>query len=243
MKRKATTHRLKRVKKLICQTTSWFGKIATMMFYLNDPTQAFKSFLENSLWGELENVTNFYKMFFTPEKDEEEFSFGDVAMGMIACQEMSMGRDEISMTLLLDENKKLYYSKNNSDRKERCVPLGLDKHQYMFYQAIQYPIKVPVSYFLGALDGATSIDQGMAHFKNVGVAQKQALVMKTGGHLPSLGLLENNRSCNEQEEDCSSLAQNKIQTQIFQSALMGQVITTNLLLQFNKSGELQWKKI
>lgn len=218
--------------------SSWFSKIGQMMLYLNDGVESYRQFLKSIISNDSMDRASFINNFFPdPLKPEEDFSFGDVTMGMIACREMSMSDPKLSLTTIFKDGQ-LVADENNIDRVSQCQPLALqDAYQTATsYKAEKYPIHVPVNYLLGETDGATPLDHGLNHYENVARGPKQLLVMTKGGHLPSLGLLKENRDC----EDCDNLKQNKIQAQIFENLALGLSIEQSLIEEFNNAGELKW---
>lgn len=223
---------------------SWYSKIGNMTLYLNDGVETYRHFLENILSDENLDIKKFIATFFpNPNRPEEEFDYGDVMMGMIACQEMSMANPEMSLTNIFS-NKKLVSDHNNRDRDSLCRPLGLENNSNTPYIASNYLVNIPVTYLLGSDDGATTLDQGLKHSQVVALGSKQVFVMTNGGHLPSLGLLQDNRDCNENDESCDSLKQNKIQVEIFEEAATGEFNISSIsekIDRFNNSGKLEWK--
>ncbi|AUN97932.1 alpha/beta hydrolase [Bacteriovorax stolpii] len=221
---------------------SWFSKVANMMMYLNNGLGSYQSFLEQVLLMDEESFSGFIHSFYgNPEKQEEEFSFGDVTMGMIGCQEMSMADTTLSMVSVF-AGEQLTSNLVNEDQRNFCAPLNISHDQNRIYDAKKYPVSVPVSYLLGETDGATPLYQGLAHFNQVAKGQKQALILLKGGHLPMLDLLKENRLCHD-PEDCQKLSQNRAATQVIERLLSGQMLKQTELEDFNGSGELKWKSL
>lgn len=219
---------------------SWFSKVANMMMYLNNGLKSFNYFLEQVLLMDDESFKNFISNFYSnPDRPEEEFSFGDVTMGMIGCQEMSMADTGLSMISVF-QDEMLVSNQFNDDQKNACVPLKITHQKEKIYTAKKYPIKVPVFYLLGEHDGATPLSQGLAHYEQIAKDKKQALILLQGGHLPMLDLLKNNRACHN-EEDCRALKQYQTAVEIFEQLLLGNTLPPHELKRFNESGELQWK--
>lgn len=219
---------------------SWFSKIGNMMLYLNNGAEAYKTFLQGILSSSDMDLPSFINNFFSdPNKLEENFSYGDVTMGMIACREMSMSNPAMSLTTVFKDGL-LVSDHNNTDRKAMCAPIHLENayQTHAPFKADNYPVKVKVTYLLGETDGATPLEQGLTHFTNVAKGMKSAYVMKNGGHLPSLGLLKDNRDCSG--EECDSLKQNIIQTQIFEKLIRAEEVGNSMIEEFNSAGELKW---
>ncbi len=220
---------------------NWYSKLGGMMLYMNNGMETFKEFLDNTLSMDDETLKSFVGNFYPEEKPEDEFNFGDVTMGMIGCQEISMNDPSVSLTLIF-EGRKLIYDQNNIDREQRCKPLHLENVKTNYYKATNYPVTVPAFYLLGETDGATDLNQGMNHFKNVAKGQKTMLLMKKGGHLPSLGLLKDNYPCDPEKvsDHCDSLKQNVLMTKIFEGIIANKKIEADLVSTFNDVGPLFW---
>lgn len=218
---------------------SWFSKIGQMMLYLNNGAGAYKTFLEGILAGDMDLPSFIHNFYPDPDKQEDNYSYGDVTMGMIACREMSMSDPAMSLTTVF-KNRKLVSDHDNVDRAAYCRPLQLEKAYEISrpYLASRYPVTAPVYYLLGETDGATPLEQGLAHFDNVARGKKQAFIMTAGGHLPSLGLLKDNREC--AGDDCDGLRQNKLQEQLFLKLIRNEFLSANELREFNLAGELKW---
>lgn len=221
---------------------TWFSKVANMMMYLNNGLRSYQSFLEQVLLMDEESFSGFIQSFYgNPEKPEEEFSFGDVTMGMIGCQEMSMADTTLSMVSEFS-GETLISNLINDDERNFCAPLNISHNNNRIYDAQKYPVLVPVTYLLGETDGATPLYQGLTHFNKVAKGQKQALILLEGGHLPMLDLLKENRLCHD-PEDCHKLRQNRAAIKVIERLLSGKKLTHNELEDFNGSGELKWKSL
>lgn len=222
---------------------NWFSKLGGMLLYMNDGIDIFKIFLDNVLSMEDENLKSFIQIFYPNDKMEEVFSFGDVMMGMIGCKEISMSNPQLSRTLVFNGNQ-LVYDQQNEDREYSCRPLHLENWQGPHYQASHYPVRVPTFYLLGENDGATDLDQGKRHFENVAKNKKFMLVMEKGGHLPSLALLKDNRSCDPEIEvdQCQTFKQNNIMVEIFEDIVRNRQINKELISKFNEAGPLIWSE-
>jgi proline iminopeptidase len=214
---------------------NWFSKVGNMMMYLDDGITAYNIFLENVLEMPEENFIPFINNFYSdPNKTEETFDFGDIAFGMIACQEMSMALDMLSMNYVFDENDKLQIEGLNTDKKEYCDVLNISHDEYKTYKASRYPLVVPTYYLLGEHDGATSFEQGLSHFSHVAQGKKQLLKLSKGGHLPLLGLLKDYRD--NQNESASFQA-----TRWLKKMIHAEAINEDDLKLLNSRQELNWQ--
>lgn len=216
---------------------TWFSKLASMVLYLDNAEEIFPTFISGLLKIDDDSFINFIQNFYPTETIEDEFAFGDVTMGMIGCKELSMNNPEISMEILFD-GKEFRYSNYNKDYYERCLPLHLEKPNFEFYSAENYPLDVPTYYFLGENDGATDIHQGMKHLRNNQSKDKFVIFLKKGGHLPALGLLKDKIDCTD--EACDS-SQNREMGNIFEKIISNQNISVNDISKLNQAGELKFK--
>lgn len=219
---------------------NWFSKIGDMMLYLDDGVHIYQNFL-NTLFGMDEvSQTAFVNNFYPEEKLEEDFDFGDVMMGMIACQELSMNNPHVSRTMIFDQNQNLIFDQNNIDKKERCDKLKIKKS--LPFSAMNYPLKVPTLYLLGENDGATDLDQGLNHAHYVSREKATILLKKEGGHLPALGLFKDDRKCDDSIEDCSHLSENRLIKQIFEQFVSQSNFDDSTLKQLNAVIQWPWIK-
>lgn len=235
-------NRIKEISESGSVPMSWFSKIGNMMLYLNNGVESYREFLKNIFSNPDMDIISFINNFYTnPNNLEENFSFGDVTMGMIGCREMSMSNPDLSLTTIFKDGK-LVNDRDNRDRISQCRPIGLEDayKTSMPYKADNYPVIVPVQYLLGSTDGATPIEQGMGHYQNVAQGKKQLLIMPNGGHLPSLGLLKEKRECTSDDTSCDGQKQNKIQEKIFETLALAKQIDKSLIEEFNSAGELNW---
>lgn len=220
---------------------NWYSHVGRKVFFSNNAERSFRYMLNGFLAGSDESIKSFILNFYPKEDaEEEDFHYGDVMSGMLACQEMGASDSDLSMTTVFNENNKLVPDHDNDMYRLSCMPIGLTTKSTKLYSALNFPVKVPTTYFLGKTDSTTDINQGMSHYKLVAKAFKQALIMPKGGHLTNLGLLKDYYPCNEAEKNCKSVKQSEIQRTIFEEALMGTKINAEKIKTFNASGKLQW---
>ncbi len=230
---------------------TWFSYMARMGMGTGNFKNGIKGFLDETVFKATDDQeasdAEFAQMMTSmiPTVDlttpAETYSNGDVMMGMIACQEMSMANPEFSHLLILKDGH-FIPDRNNTDRKSMCAPLHLENNTNEPYTAEKYPVNVPVTYFLGEYDPATSLDQGLRHFKFSKSKQKQALIMPEGGHTPSLEMVIESGYCsNSKDVDCDRYKQQIIQASIFEKAVNAEIITPQDLQNFNQAGEKKWE--
>lgn len=219
-------HLFKTLPKELNFPENWFGKISSMMFYITDGITKLDYFLNQIFTLDPDISKGLVNSFFPEDKPEEEFSFGDVTMGMIGCQELSMNDPQVSLNFKLDENLNLTPDLPNIDLERRCKPLHLTSIR-PYYNALNYPISAPVFYFLGETDGATDLYQGLRHTKYVAKGKKEIYILNKGGHLP---LLEGLKDGNSDNQD------------ILKSIVERGSVDPHFIENFNAHNEFKWSK-
>lgn len=224
---------------------SWFSHIGNQILQINDGLKSYPYFLTENFANEFLDMKTFLPGFYTdPKRLDEEFFYGDVATGMIGCQELSMANPELSMNSIFS-NRKLIKDSYNLERELNCRPLGLENNKNPPYLASLYPVSVPVTYLLGNDDPATPLDQGLSHYQKVAQGSKQVLIMEQGGHKPNLSLLQEKWNCQESNGGCDSIMQNLAQVKIFELIAGENFNDTktlqNLIEDFNRAGLLKWR--
>lgn len=222
--------------------TSWFSVIGTMMSYLDNGYDTYRTFLANVLEMDEESLISFIKNFYaqkglanTPPLEAYD---GDITFGMITCQELSGTKTSSSMRLIFNMNNQLQWDNINEDYQNYCLPLGITESVAL--DMADYPVLKPITYLIGEDDGATDLAQAKYHLKNVPQGEKNFLVLKNGGHLPNLASLKDNRACND-EEDCKNMSPLKAQVSFFENIILkDNVITESDLVEVNRMIALPW---
>lgn len=167
----------------------WFSAIGMYMLYLDNPLEKYKLFLDNTLWDDQVVKDLLVSLSQEPALEEPTFEGSQVAAGMVGCQELGMNLSKISFYSRFQGRKLISDGINSKSPLCKALGFSLDIPQNL-YLASQYPVKVPVFYIQGAMDGSTVLDQ--AYFHANLVAQKKAfmLIADNGGHQPLLGGME-----------------------------------------------------
>lgn len=234
---------------------NWFSFMARTAMAIGNFKNGMYEFLNQSVFSADINDENalstFAKMMtdFVPKVDlttpAESFTYSDVMRAMVACQELGMSQPEFSHFLNF-ENGRFVPDRNNIDNQSNCVPLGLDLNKAQPYTAEKYPVTVPVTYFLGAHDPMTSLEQGLRHFQNAASVQKQVLIMLEGGHNPNLDMLMKFRHCHYKNgtfDFCEKDEQLLMQIELFEKAVVGGYISEAEIEQYNSNGPNRWKNL
>ena len=161
---------------------TWFSNVGKMMFYLDDPTEVFGQFLDNVLWDD-ETILNLIASFQDKEPVDIEYTSNNVAMGMLSCQELGMNT-RTSFYSVFAESRLIPYQ-DDFLQTNFCTSLGFATNEPMrVFDVKDYPLQVPVTYFQGFQDGATSADQALRSFKIAARGKAQLILAKKGGHSP-----------------------------------------------------------
>lgn len=220
---------------------NWFSKVGSMMLYLNEGIESYKRFLNVVLNSDEENIKRAINNFYY-EGEDDPLYFSSITLGMLACQETAVTQKDLSTYLVFDNKRKLHYDHDNSFSEKYCKPLNITGPRGDVYRATQYPVQVPVFYLLGETDGATDLEQGQYHYYHVPQKERYLLMMKQGGHLPSLGFIKDNRPCdpNKRNDRCESLRPNKLQTEIFNTIIHFNSLDYSRIAEFNQTVSHPW---
>ena len=145
--------------------------------------------------------------------------FGSFLFLHIACRELTGQSESAYFLSVFDENGKLKPA-TNSPVKKLCKDFGWETTAESRYESSRYPLTVPVTYFQGGHDGATTAEMGISHWKKVPRGPKQLVIFPKGGH-SSTGSF-----------DTPSLP-------VYRAALEGRKITREMVDTANASNELK----
>lgn len=207
---------------------NWYSRANHFMLYLDDSFTALDYWLEQIFSNDSEEqIVNALQTFSRQEPSiEDEFGFGHILFGMIACQELGMALPDATFGYVFDKSGQLVSDADPSPQNNYCQDLSV--LPLRAYNANRYPVTVPVTYFQGEYDGATSLPNAQQHFESVPIGQAQFLVLEKGGHSP------NRSRIGEKELDSEP------QRELFLAAVLGQKIDQNLIERFNSVSALKW---
>lgn len=160
--------------------TAWFSRLGFYFMGFNDGLKKFTDFLK-AIKESDSFSPGFFNNFGPRAFEDEELGFSARTYAAIACQELSQGSDKTFGGLQI-KNKTLH-KVEDLPAKSLCRGIAARKN----FEARHFPIDVPVTYFQGAHDGATSADQAILHFKHVAKGAKVLNLLKEGGHTPLSG--------------------------------------------------------
>lgn len=150
------------------------------------------------------------------------FTTNDIPYSMLSCLEMEMWDPQLVLADALVDGKTLV-AFQDTEFPQRCQSLNVKTPRT--YYSNHYPLNVPVTYFQGSEDSATTAPEAFAHYKQIPQGFKQLLILKKGGHNPNLELM--------------GLGE-EIQAEIFDYAFQGKAVPKALLEKFNQSSEYPW---
>lgn len=110
----------------------------------------------------------------------ESLDFSPNMWNFITCKELDGQKDQVSAYHVFNVQGELeLYSKEQST-DNACKRLNVTKSE--FYSALNYPISVPVYYFQGTTDGATTANFAISHYDQVARGKAQLVLAKRFGH-------------------------------------------------------------
>ncbi|MFN7730110.1 MAG: alpha/beta fold hydrolase [Bdellovibrio sp.] len=165
---------------------TWFHDVARGFMYSDKFAANMRAFLEQAMGSE-EPVTflrgsSGQSFYYT-----DSFFFGAFTFSHIACRELGMTDEGSTWEFLFEEG--IFTPARNHFRTGLCAPLGWTPDLTKTYAAKSYPLKVPVTYFQGATDGATVAPGALEHFNQSAKGSAQLYVADQGGHSPMKQLL------------------------------------------------------
>lgn len=98
----------------------------------------------------------------------------------IGCKELNAANELSSFYSVFDEKNKLVPYKKTSSNINFCEKLNVEKAKT--YSSKNYPVDVPVYYFQGTTDGATTADFAVWHYKDTAKGKAQIVLAKKMGH-------------------------------------------------------------
>lgn len=147
---------------------------------------------------------------------------------IIDCKEMPEYVDSLNTELSLEKGR---FISLKIPRESFCqryqIPVDVTK-----FQASDYRIAAPVTYFQGYNDGRTLVAGALRHFVQVPLGRAQFLVAGNGGHAPLLSTLLSPPSREVR----------KLHEKALDLALNGETIPTSLLAEMNTQVPVQWEQ-
>lgn len=206
-------------------SNTWFSEMARGRLMFNDGLAQFKQDLLGltdstrlaSLIEELKNST-------APSEVEPNplFVMNEIPYYMISCQELGLASPAVTSQDALIDGERLAPVGDKS-LQENCrlikAPAG------RAFNAQNYPVQAPTTYFQGADDSATAVPGAFEHYKTVPRGPAQLMILKKGGHNPNLQIIN---------------AEDPNQKLIFESAVRGEKISPKLIETFNANSDLDW---
>jgi proline iminopeptidase len=207
---------------------NWFSMAALMMLSQDNGPQAFRTFLESTIWNE-ESLTMTLGVFKAVDSEDTEFGFGDVTLGMIGCQELNMNQTHLSLYSVF-QNGVLTPDLTNSFQKNYCLPLGFSSDAgTKIYRAEDFATSVPITYFQGPKANGT-FDHLSLHATKAALGPYQKVISASGGSMPLHQIVEN--------ANAPALAW--IHKSILQQALEGTPLSNDDIAGLNHAAQSTW---
>ncbi len=209
---------------------NWFSKVGAMMLYMDDSLMVYKTFLNNILFNDAV-LYPVLKTFEYKEATDEEFGYGHVMMGMIGCQELGMNLKGISFYSVFQERKLVSDNFNDLD-ENYCVSLGLESDEFTnLYDAGEKLSISATTYIQGSMDGATSAEGALLHYKLASKGFSQFVLVDQGGHAPLHGPVSSGYERGQTVE---------LRLEVLRTALLGEKISDEKLAKLSESSSLSW---
>lgn len=226
-----------------------FSQIAFSFMYLDNPGQRLLDYLNDvSLLLGLEKdrpLTDSSKLKDKSKSDElleakPLLYLSPTNYNMLTCRELS-AMDPLANFYYNFKDEKFFLDSSEESLKKRianCLELGIGQQSNLvqMFEAKQYSVGAPVSYFQGTTDGATQANQAVHHYKNVPQKYAQLLLKINGGHGPNLYLISSDLG--KGKEQAPELAETQLK--IFEQSLLGQRIEEELIEEFNLRSDSNW---
>jgi proline iminopeptidase len=207
---------------------AWFSRMAQRFMYSSN----FKQILTEALKGLFEKpedeiipslaVDNDIDLKYTASPFFSEYFFFQ-----IACKELSGQSPHASFGFIFKDEK--LTPAENRQTAQGCKDLGIGPELIKTYSSLNYPIAAPVTYFQGAMDGATVAPHAIWHYKNTAKNSAQLFISKNAGHGPMTELLTG-----------QDLADHQVALALTRLALNGQILTKATFKELKKQNLSNW---
>ena len=216
--------RMEQVVGVYLQPDIWFSRLTREMLMENDGLAKLKSKLLA-----LEDPKNFEELIkkvkdmFAPLTYTPHvlFLMNDVPYYMNLCREFSYTNEALVVYDVLIGAQLV----PSIDRESIDDCKSLKAAPTKIFEATDYPVTAPVTYFQGSDDSATAATEAILHYKTVSKGPRQLLILVRGGHSPNLTYIRN---------------QVAGQKEMFFQALRGQAITPEMVERARQNQSLRW---
>ncbi len=170
--------------------------------------------------------------------ESEMIWYSSTLFSFIACKELDAKNELSNFYSIFNEQKKLIpYQKPPTD-ENYCQKFNITKSEN--YSAARYPIQVPVYYFQGTTDGATTAEYAVWHYKKSAKSRAELILAKQVGHVVAIQYLT--KSSNLSESDKKQIAKQTEIVKIFKSAINNESIDLSKLNQLMDDKNSMWVK-
>ncbi len=208
---------------------SWFSLLSQQEMYQNNFQKSLRKKLEDLFaLPENEQIQKLIK--YTPSSrfTLDSVFFGAYMFHHIACQELSASIPGSTWEATFVNGK---LTPEASFMTPLCLMIpGLASRLDRTYEAVNYPLRVPVTYFQGTWDGATVAPAAVHHFKAVPQGQAQLILINQAGHGPLINCLDGLGNAGPNYDPAvSAVCGGENSKKIIQQAFLGLPITKDQL--------------
>ncbi len=228
--------------------SGWFSKMAQRHMYSADFQKALDDSLNNIFNANLSlsdeqrknEIIGKLKLYSNTNAGDgsDTIYFSPTMFNFIGCKELQSQDDYSTFYAVFNDKNKLVPYKKDSNITNYCEKLNITKQTT--YSALDYPIQVPVYYFQGTTDGATTVENAIWHYKQSAKGHAKLILAKNAGHAPVVEHLSRRLDLNELGQSVSISTASLEIIKLFKSAINNNSIDLAGLNQIIKNKKYVW---
>lgn len=171
----------------------WFSKLAQQLMYDTSFREKMNAFLKQIFEAtENQNPEDYEKQIISKlafygfrniSEISESIYFSSMMFKYLSCKELSADNDYSTFYAAFDANNILVPYNSTESTINFCKNLNIKNSK--MYKATDFPVTVPIYYFNGTTDGATTVENAIRHYKQVAKGKAQIVLAKNDGHSPA----------------------------------------------------------
>jgi proline iminopeptidase len=229
-------HELKNDQRLKIQTldslndvrSDWFAIKASQLLYSSFFKENFSEFLSQEIFGksidQARDNVKYLKPTVQTMNNNDYMLLSRPVYQSIVCREMGGRSPTASFGLILDDDNEWHTDILNSPSSGICK--GVETAEYP-YDSKNFPVKAPIYYFNGKMDGATDFSNAQYHFQMTAKGRAYLFLFDQGGHHPLSDLVDHQGSLINHAAAASL-------ENIFELAIEGSEVPSELVKQYNR---------
>jgi proline iminopeptidase len=170
----------------------WFSRMGQRAMYSPNFQKAFRTKIEQFVALSPQDALARYQFNFPDDDDGllvEHYNSGPLFAHHILCQELSAHVSTGSFNAIFHEGKLV--AKSDESMVSGCQLIETHpRFRKKIFHAQDYPLRVPVTYLQGMIDGATPYMEALQHFQGATGTQRQMVLVIEGGHSPVVQCLQ-----------------------------------------------------